>query len=188
MTSNPQSVRRDSAKASRAIGAMFFSVFGGFWLGLWADDQYPGFVALLLVASGTAALLAASYRVYKTHASALEAIAGTPERRRSSRLFNWINASQWVVIFLVAFALSRTGNSRWILPAIILIVGLHFVPLARLLDYPPHYVTGAALILLAFVYPLAARNGPENAVGALGAGLVLWASAAWAIAWTKKSA
>jgi cytochrome bd-type quinol oxidase subunit 2 len=182
MKSHSQSVPADPARAGRAIGAMFFSVFGGLWLGLWANDQYPGFVALqLVVASVTAALLAASYRVYKANSLALKANAETPESRRKSRRFRLINATQWSVIFLVAFILSATGNARWNLPAIILIVGLHFLPLASLFEYRPHYFTGAALILLACVYPLVARGGPENAIGALGAGLILWASALWAL-------
>ncbi len=166
---------------------MFFSAFGGLWLGLWANDQYPGALALLLVAAGTAALLAASRRVYKANSPALKAIKQTPEARRKSRVFNLINGVQWAVVFLVGLVLSRTGNTRWFLPAIILIVGLHFLPLARLFAYRPHYVTGAALILLAVIYPLTARAGPENAIGALGAGVILWVSAVWAIASTSRA-
>ena len=164
---------------------MFFSVFGGLWLALWANDQYPGFVALLIVASCTAALLAVSYRVYKANSLARKANAQTPESRLMSRRFNLINGLQWGVIFLVAFALSRTGNARWILPMIIFVVGVHFLPLARVFEYRPHYVTGAALILLASIYPIAAHDGPEDAIGALGAGLILWVSAAWAISSTS---
>ena len=181
MNPAPQSVLGDPAMAGRAIGAMFFSVFGGLWLGLWANDQYPGVVGLLIVALGTAVLLATSHRVYKDNSPALKAIAQTPESRRKSRLFNLINALQWGVILLVALVLTHTGNTRWVLPAIVFIVGVHFLPLARLFEYRPHYLTGAALIVLASVYPLIARDGPENAIGALGAGLILWASAVRAL-------
>lgn len=182
MKPTPQSHLGDSAKASRAIGAMFFSVFGGLWLGLWAHSEYPNSVsALFVIAAVAAALLAAAYRVYKTNSLALKAIAKTPESLRKSRMFNFINAGQWALIFIVAFVLSQIGYATWILPAIILIIGLHFLPLARVFAYRPHYLTGVALILLACVYPLVAREGPESAVGALGAGLILWVSAAWAI-------
>jgi hypothetical protein len=161
---------------------MVFSVFGGIWLGLWAHAEYPGSVgALLVVASIAAALLAAAYRVYKFNSPALKALAQTAETRRETRLFNVVNTAQWGAIFLVALLLSLTGHARWILPAIVFVVGLHLLPLARLFAYRPHYVTGTALILLALVYPLVARDGPESVVGALGAGLILWLSAAWAI-------
>lgn len=169
------------------MGAMFFSAFGGLWLGLWANDQYPGVLALLVVALGTAVLLAVSRRVYKANSLALKAVKQAPESRRKSRVFKLINGLQWGVVFLAVLLLSQTGNTRWTLPAIILIVGVHFLPLARLFQYRPHYVTGAALILLAIVYPLAARDGPENAIGALGTGLILWVSAAWAIASTSRA-
>ena len=188
MKLSSQSVLGDSAKAGRAIGAMFFSVFGGIWLGLWAYDKYPGSAgALLIVASAAAALLAAAYRVYKVNSPALKALAQTPESRRKSRLFNLVNSVQWGVIFLVALVLSQIGYTKWILPMVILIVGLHFLPLARLFSYRPHYLTGAALILLACVYPFVANDGPASAVGAFGAGLILWLSAVWAISPSSRS-
>jgi hypothetical protein len=36
-------------------------------------------------------------------------------------------------------------------------------------------------MLLAIGYPLIASGGPRSFVGCLGAGLILWASAAWAL-------
>ena len=182
MNPTPASVLGNSAKAGRAIGAMFFAVFGGMWLGLWAHSEYPESVGTLLaIAAIAAALLAAAQRVYKANSLALKALAQTPEGRRKSRMFNLVNAGQWGVIVIVALVLSQIGYTRWILPVVILIIGLHFLPLARLFSYRPPYLTGAALILLACVYPFAAPEGPESAVGALGAGLILWLSAVWAI-------
>jgi len=164
------------------MGAMFFAVFGGMWLGLWAHSEYPDSVGTLLaIAAVAAALLVAAYLVYKANSLALKALAQTPERLRKSRMFNLVNAGQWGVIVVVALALSQIGYARWIWPVIVLIIGLHFLPLARLFAYRPHYLTGTALILLACVYPFVAPEGPESAVGALGAGLILWLSAVWAI-------
>jgi hypothetical protein len=69
---------------------------------------------------------------------------------------------------------------RFAQPAI-LVVGLHFLPLARLFAYPPHFVTGASLVALALAYPLLAPSGPRSGLAPLGAGMILWCSAAWAI-------
>ena len=172
----------DPARAGRSIGAMFFAVFGGLWLELWANDQYPGsIVAVLIVVLLGAALLAAAIRVYQRNSGALKSIAQTPETRRRSRYFNLINGAQWIAIFVVAFTLAKTGLGTWILPSIMLIVGLHFLPLARLFGYRPRYVTGAALILLAITYPLLAHDGPASAFGALATGGILWLSAIVAI-------
>jgi hypothetical protein len=65
----------------------------------------------------------------------------------------------------------------WVVTAVIFIVGLHFMPLARIFRYAPHYVSGAALILVAVVYPFAAPGGPQDPVGCLAAALILWLSA-----------
>lgn len=182
MNPTPTSVLGNSAKAVRAIGAMFFAVFGGMWLALWAHSEYPESVgALLAIAAVAAVLLAAAYRVYKANSLARKALAQTPESLHKARIFNLVNAGQWGVIVIVALVLPQLGYARWILPAIVLIIGLHFLPLARLFAYRPHYLTGAALILLACVYPFVAPDGPESAAGALGAGLILWLSAVWAI-------
>ena len=161
---------------------MFFAVFGGFWIGLWANDQYPRSIsALLIVVLLATALLAAALRVYRRNSGALKALAQTPETRRRSRYFNIVNGAQWAAIFLVAFILTQTGLEAWILPSIILIVGLHFFPLARLFGYRPHYATGAALILVAITYPFVAHDGPASAFGALATGIILWLSAIVAI-------
>ena len=69
----------------------------------------------------------------------------------------------------------------WIVPAVIGIVGLHFLALAGVFDYRPHYWTGTALLLLAAGYPLLAAGGPASGAGPLRAGFVLWLSAAWAL-------
>ena len=178
-TSIPQG---DPATAGRSIGAMFFAVFGGLWLGLWANEQYPRSVfAILIVVSLTAALFIAALREYRRNSGAFKALAQTPESRRRSRYFNLVNGAQWVIIFVVAFVLGQNGLEAWILPSIILIVGVHFLPLARLFGYRPHYVTGTALILLAITYPFIAHDGPASAFGALAAGLILWLSAIVAI-------
>jgi hypothetical protein len=173
---------RSNASAGRAIGAMFFSVFGGVWLCVWAFRSFaapwPIAIAIAIV---TVVLLAIAWRVFRASAAAKQAAAETPEEKRRSRLFHIINAGQWVLILVAINVLARMGMSAWIAPAMIFIVGLHFIPLARIFDNPPHYLTGLALMGLAMIYPLVAPTGANSPVGCLGAGLILWASAAWAV-------
>jgi hypothetical protein len=159
---------------------MFFSVFGGAWLVLWASAEFtrPGW-PIAAIALATAGLLAASVRVYRHHKPALAAVAQSPEERRRSHAFGFINGAQWALIALLVFALARSGPQAYIVPGIVLIVGLHFIPMALVFSYRPHFVTGAALTLWPLLYvPLA---GPASGIGPLGAGIVLWCSAAWAI-------
>ena len=168
--------------ASRAIGAMFFSVFGGAWIGLWSVSTFKGnMIVPLAVAAGSAALFAQAWRQYKRFGLALEAEKDTPSARRKACLFHLINAGQWIVIVIGANVLANTGLGAWIIPLAICVIGLHFLPLAHLFNNPPHYVTGVAMVLVAVAYPLLAPEGPKDAVGCLGAGLILWANALWAL-------
>lgn len=169
-------------KASRAIGAMFLCVFGGVWLALWAHDAFaPPLVAYALIGAATTVFFWLVLRIYKLHAPALRAEPESREKRRRSRGFHIVNIGQWMLFVVVANVLANVGLTAWIVPAAIFIIGAHFLPLARLFSYPPHYVTGTAMMLLAAVYPLLAPAGARSPIGCLGAGMILWSSAAWAI-------
>jgi hypothetical protein len=173
-------IRPIASKASRSIGAMFFSIFGGAWLTLWAYSEFrPPWLPIAAIAIATAMLFGWAWRTYQLNKPALAALEGTPQQRHKSKWFNIINAAQWSAIFVLANVLSHRGLDRYIIPMIIGMVGVHFIPLARLFSYRPHYLTGVLLV----AWPLAyvALRGPGSSAGPLGAGIVLWCSAAWAI-------
>jgi hypothetical protein len=175
-------IHGSAASASRAIGAMFFSIFGGAWLALGILGGYGrSLVSLLIIVTGTLSLFFASVRQYRQNRSAHAAEADSPEAKRSGRIFSAVNAVQWTLVFVVATVLSRAGYKDWIIPSIILIVGIHFFPLAVAFKVPRHYATGAALTLLAIFYPLMSSAGPTSPVGCVGAGIILWLSAAAAL-------
>lgn len=170
------------ARAGRAIGAMFFYGFGGAWLALWAANSFePPWFALAAIVLATGMLLGFAWRVYRRHHPRGTALPDTPAERQRARRFQWINAAQWIAIFVVANLLSRSGHGRYVLASIVAIVGLHFLPLARLFAYPPHLLTGVAMVGWAVVCSLLPGLGPDSAAMALGAGVVLWASASWAL-------
>jgi hypothetical protein len=178
----------DANRARRAIGAMFYFAFGGAWIEYYAFQvvgKQP--VVLVAIALLTLALLVVAYRRYKQNQPALAAAAPSPQQKRADIIFNIVNAAQWVVIFVAANVLVNLGLSSWVIPCVILVVGLHFLPLAYVFANPPHYITGLALILLSVGYPLLAANGPASPVGCLGAGLILWASAIWAVTSNRPS-
>lgn len=181
-TAMPPPPSPEAARAGRAVGAMFFSVFGGLWiaLGLSGLVDHPPAWVWLLPALPALALLRQALAVYRRHRQARAAHEALPEAKRRARLFHWINGGQWVAVFVLGNALRWAGWAGWFLPMVIAVVGLHFLPLARLFRYRPHLLTGMALIALAILAPLATGR-PDNAWGPLGAGLILWASAAWAL-------
>jgi hypothetical protein len=170
------------AKAGRAKGAIFFSIFGAAWLIVWCLLTYgfkPGIIALISVITIT--IFYASLRKFLRNRTAQSAEGNSPTNKRAGRLFKIVNAVQWILISAVAIALSGLGHQEWIIPSIILIIGFHFFPLAAIFKYPLHYVTGATLVLLAIIYPLASTTGAAGSISCLGAGIILWSSAIGAL-------
>ncbi|WP_321888818.1 hypothetical protein [Paraburkholderia bannensis] len=167
-----------SVSENRASGAMFFSIFGSVWLAMWCHEIY-GTAPLMQtsIAIFGAALFLLSFWLRLRCRIASKNDSNATERARTRRKFMIINAVQWLAIFIVANTLVNTNHRVWVVPSVILIVGLHFIPLGTIFRHRPHYITGIALILLAIVYPFAAVGGPTSAIGALGTGVILWLSA-----------
>jgi len=176
-----ESSRSEASLAKRAAGAMFFCVFGGVWLEGWARSAGAGVPVAVAIAALALALLAVAWRRYRRHAPALAGEDETPERRRAKRIFNIVNAAQWIAIIVLAQVLIHLGLGAWIIPMAIAIIGLHFLPLAYVFENPPHYVTGIAMVAFGALYPFVAVAGPTAPVGFLGAGVILWLSAVWAL-------
>ena len=168
-------------RARRAIGTIFLFAFGGAWLELYALGVFGMELCILaFIALVSVLLLFVAYRRYKQHQSALRAEAFSTQRQRAERVFNIVNASQWDVIFVVATVLSHLGLA---------------------LDHPSHDFHCRSALPAACTrlrqsstlrywrcpdcsfrwYPLLAPNGATSPLGCVGAGLILWASALWAI-------
>lgn len=169
---------QSAVKARSAIGAMFFSCFGAAWLVLWCRALFPLNVALLLLPiAGGCALLALAMRQLRKNKDAHAAEADSPEQKRAGRIFNIVNAGQWILIILLMNVLNNTGLNAWVFPMAIFVIGAHFLPLAVVFKNRRHYATGIVMTLFAAIYPFVASGGPDSPVGLLGAGLILWASA-----------
>jgi len=97
--------------------------------------------------------------------------------------FGIVFGTEILLIALANILLSTFQVDRFIPPATALIVGIHFVPLARLFRVPMYYITGALLIMLALVALVAlllglqiAGSSPYNWSLFVGVGttLILW--------------
>jgi hypothetical protein len=171
-----------SSRARRAIGAMFFTAFGGAWIALWAGSASGASLAVyVIVALITLVLFIHVYRIYALNQAALHAEQVGPEEARRSRLFHVVNAGQWLLILVLGNVLANLGRSDLVVPAAMLIIGAHFIPLGRIFDYKPHFVTGAALMATALLCPVLHSWSTVGPVGYLIAGAILWTSALWAV-------
>lgn len=169
-------------RGGRAIGALFFAIFGGLWLLIGCDlADRLGWMSMALVLALALILVLTAAGVIRKRRDAMRAFRQTPESRRMRRQFRLINAGQWVMAIAAVFLLHRFELDAWTAPAIMLIVGLHFLPLAQVFRYRPHYLTGVILIVTALVYPVVSPGGPASPIGCLIAGITLWASALWSL-------
>ncbi|MFM0591702.1 hypothetical protein PQR14_02880 [Paraburkholderia bryophila] len=173
-----QTSQQSEVRASRAIGAIFFTVFGAAWLVLWCLQVYGAAlgVLLIIVAAGVGLLLLSSAQ-FRRNRSAYRANQGTPRRLRQSRAFNIINAAQWAIIIVGASVLTKLNQSIWIMPFVIFTIGAHFIPVGVVFKSKARYVIGIALMLVALVYPHLTDAGPASSSGPFCAGLILWAGA-----------
>ena len=162
-----------------ATGIQFLSFFGGVWLvfGLLARGAMDAAKGSLIVA-GFLTLAGASLWVMR-QARNLPAVPADPA---VGRAFAWINAAQWAAAFGLWFLLHRLRLDDYFLSGLAVIVGMHFLPLARLFHSPANYATGGLLMIWAVVALAFVPAEHLTSVTAFGAGMILWQAAATALA------
>lgn len=171
------SAARNRGRGPLAQGIFTMVVFGLGWalvaaVGLTSSG--PGRIAAGAVAVVLAVLVAVL---------ALRSRASPSARRgRSSadpgRDFVRVNIAQTVLILVAVFGFARAGHPLLIAPATALVVGLHFLPLARIFGIPLYLVTGAVLVLIAGIgFVLVTTDVSDSAVlvaVGLPAAVTLW--------------
>ncbi|THD36236.1 MAG: hypothetical protein E7773_09990 [Sphingomonas sp.] len=129
--------------------------------------QLPEWLAVVPIAISAGLLFWASRQPVGT---------GSPvEGDHVGRVVGIATAVEGVAIFLVANVLINLHVPTVVMPAIAIIVGLHFLPLARWIPVPLYYRTGAALIVVGLAvlfFPVADRSLATGTAAAL----ILWAS------------
>ncbi len=158
----------------RAVGAIFFTCFGTGWLflGLAAKQMINPETVAGTMTGMTALLLAATYLLRQARRW-----PRVPNDPAMGRAFGWVNAIQWIAIFVTAFTLGRLHLDAYTPSAVAVIVGLHMFPLARLFHYPLHYATGGLLVSWAAATALLVPVAEMQGAAALGTGMILWLSA-----------
>jgi hypothetical protein len=168
------------APGNPAMGALFLSFFGTIWLllGCLCNSVRFELAAIISAAVGLtifslAFVLTARLRKLRP----LHALPSAAERRRD-RTFNRINIAQWIAAGLSGLVLNLIGHPEWIMASIILIVGLHFIPLAYLFRRNSHFILGGLVVMIALVLPRFVEDGPQSVTLPLATGCVLLVFAA----------
>jgi hypothetical protein len=162
---------RDAAATAAILG-----FFASSWFG-WAQERPPGGWRrpLTLAAVGSLALAAAGAVLAWRH----RADGSVFDQDGTARSFGIVVGVEVALAGIGALVLARTGRAQLTAPWVALVVGLHLVPLAPLLEYPLLYLTAAGVVAAAVAaVPLAARRrlAPSAPTG-VGAGSVLAATA-----------
>jgi hypothetical protein len=161
---------------SRGIVALIEGFFAFMWFG-WGQAEAPSWLTLpLLVGSCLGAIVALTGGVVAVRATGQR----TAMAEREIRLrYNVIVGVEFLLIGVGVGILGHTGSARWIPVWVCAVVGVHFLPLARVfpgLFLVPLAWALVAIALSAFVLGLATLTSPSTVTGP-GAGLCLIAAA-----------
>ncbi|MFI5938375.1 hypothetical protein [Actinoplanes sp. NPDC051494] len=134
MTTTPPRI----AVLSVAFGLLLMSLFTVAWTGntfaawplpaAWTAFGVGLALAALFITTGVR--LFRARRHFRTDLSADD----KQVRKSTGRTFGLVFGAEGLAIWLAALILGATGNEDYIVPAIALIVGLHFYPMARIFD------------------------------------------------------
>jgi hypothetical protein len=131
-------------------GAAILTLFGCFWcidaLTFWPTR--PGW-GIPVASAATFTLLV--FCIFRCIASAKMPDSHDPaaaaEGKRAGKIFGMVFGIEGGLIGLTSALLAHFGLGDWILVAIALIVGVHFLPLAHVFKVPLYYWTGGLAVL-----------------------------------------
>ena len=106
--------------------------------------------------------------------------AGPTPSKRAQRAMMWSTVAEGVGIFIASNMVVQVGHPELLLPAMALVVGLHFLPIARAAAFWPFYVLGAAL-LFASAVGFGVRPPAGSVVAGAAAAAALWTAAVLAL-------
>jgi hypothetical protein len=154
---NTTSDWRPRAMTGMAFGALIMGFFGCVWL-LWGlaamNVRTPIIIAATIAFAASiwspgVVLLRNASRATK-NAAPLSA-AEEREQSRMGKMFGLVFAAEGLLIFLAVNVLNNLHLGDYAISAIAAVVGLHFLPLARLFRRPMYYVVGTIMTVAALV-------------------------------------
>ncbi|WP_458072145.1 hypothetical protein [Rhodanobacter sp. BL-MT-08] len=150
------------ALRSRGLGMIACACFGAFWAGTAVATAAVSYAAayFFVIALISTWLLIAAVRLLRRsrHMTALSDTVA-PAQRRTRWLFFAIFAAEIIALNVVANLLVSHHRISYLMPAIAVIVGLHFYPLAKLFRATRYYATATVMTLAGIGAILALNSG-----------------------------
>jgi hypothetical protein len=153
--SNKTSDWRPRAMTGLAFGALIMGFFGCVWLlwGLAAMNVRTPFIIGATIAFAASLWIPAVVLLRSGSRATKDAGPITPEEEREQsrmgRILGLVFAAEGGLIFLAINVLNSLHLGEYAISAIAAIVGLHFLPLARLFRRPMYYVVGSIMMAAA---------------------------------------
>ncbi len=162
----------------RARGALICAVSGSAWM-FWAATFAPtarnAWLALITVMTVLIGGRAVTH--VQTNRRYPDSVADREKWATIAPLF-WIDtAAEWVLRAGAVIVLAHFRRYSLIPQFLGVVIGLHFLPLARLLSAPRYYIMGAAMIVCVLASLLAPEDSVRNVVACAGIGLPMWFTA-----------
>lgn len=174
-TSTRQPTARDLAVNAAILGVAAMAWFG------WAQEAPPaGWSIPLGIGSAVGVLIAvlAGVSAWRSRHSG-SAMADASGRRT----YYWAVGVEAAAIVVGAVVLTSTGQSAYISPWVLFVVGVHFLPLSRLFAIRSLVPAGVLLVVAsaaAVIAALVATVAPSAVAGAAG-GVILAGFAIWSL-------
>jgi hypothetical protein len=165
-----------SVDAGRGVGALALTAFGALWLfnALHVGGATRFWFAVLWIVAAALALAS----IVSLHRGR-RAMGRLPRRGPEVARKFWTVFGLEAAAIVVAVVLFQLWHwERYMVAAIAAIVGLHFLPLAKLFRAPVYYFTGIALVAWPTVLLVAMPASTQRDVAiAYGVGALLWGTA-----------
>lgn len=168
----------------RSKGVVVGAVMGSVWAGS-AIGVLSSAAAVALATAGLAicVLLIAGARRLRLAAMAIPAsVSSGADLGRVRSGFALVTLGEAAAVVAAINVLVRSGRPQWIPAVICAVVGLHFVPLARLFRVRVYYASAVGLCAMAVLTLVVGAVGAPavlwRLVPGFGAALVLWATSA----------
>ncbi len=167
-----------------AWGAVIMGFFGAVFAALTMDWQwhFSGLTLALPFIVFALVGLAATYVIRLPG-------TGIVPSERAGRAIMWSSIAEGIGLFVAANIVINLHRADLMLPAMALVVGLHFLPIARAASFRPFYLLGATLILAAMIGAIVSAPG-GGAIAGMTAAMGLWIASILAVRrdWRAKQA
>jgi hypothetical protein len=158
------------------VGAIIMSFFAAvFCVGALWNDPTVSHAWLLLPIAISASIMVQAFRLLKDAPSPDDA-----ESKRIGRVIMWSSIAEGIGIFLAVNICANVHADARLWPAIALVVGLHFLPMAYRIPFRRFYVLSAGLIGVAIIGMLIPAAFAAR-VGGIGGAVGLWTASIWAV-------